>query len=360
MLSNLFSTRMFLLLMLISISFYGCGTDKQIKRSESSHSSWEAVSAQGKYGVPVDYVTVGTVVSDQRVEVSSKLTGYIQKIFVKEGDKVRMGEMLASIDSREVDSVIRQAEAAVATASAAHRDAETDLSRYEALFQRGSISENEIRKMRLRFETASESLKQAEAGLSSAMSIKKYAELRSTIDGVVISKFKQPGDLTVPGAPILTLEVKDGYIIETFVAESRIADIHVNDPVSVDIDGINEKIEGHVQSIVNVADPVTRSCLVKISLPPAKGLRLGMFSRVIFNTGTADTIYIPAEALVERGGLKGVFVINGENKIKFRWLRTGRESGSFIEVVSGLSRDERIVATANSNMKDGDIVSLVQ
>ena len=144
------------------------------------------------------------------------------------------------------------------------------------------------------------------------------------------------------------------------MAESRIADIHVNDPVSVDIDGINEKIEGHVQSIVNVADPVTRSCLVKISLPPAKGLRLGMFSRVIFNTGTADTIYIPAEALVERGGLKGVFVINGENKIKFRWLRTGRESGSFIEVVSGLSRDERIVATANSNMKDGDIVSLVQ
>ncbi|ADD68247.1 efflux transporter, RND family, MFP subunit [Denitrovibrio acetiphilus DSM 12809] len=351
--SNLIS-KFTILFVIVVFGTYGCGDEQAYEKAIPQ--KWETSLTQASVGAPINYITTGSVISDQRIEVTSKLSGYIKRVFVQEGDSVQEGQVLVLLDSDEVDSKIRQANAAVATAAAAYQDAEIDIDRYEKLFKRGSISDNEIRKMQLRFETATESLKQAKAGLTAALSMKNYTELKSPVNGVIISKSKQAGDLAVPGVPILTLEVKEGFIIETFVAESRIINIHPDDTVLVEIDGIQKKLNGRVKSVVNVADPVTRSCQVKVSLPDVNGLRLGMFGRVYFNIGTSDTLIIPTESVVERGGLQGIFILDKEGVIRFRWLRTGRRWADKVEIDSGLYPDELFVLNANSRMRDGDLI----
>jgi multidrug efflux system membrane fusion protein len=108
----------------------------------------------------VEYTVVGSVVSDQRVDVASRLSGYIREVLVQEGDRVRRGQLLARIDAADVEGGIRQGRAIVGAADAASRDAQIDLERFQRLFERGSVSENELRKVRLKAEAAREALNQ--------------------------------------------------------------------------------------------------------------------------------------------------------------------------------------------------------
>jgi multidrug efflux pump subunit AcrA (membrane-fusion protein) len=122
--------------------------------------SWNLPVMKAPAGVPVEYTAVGSVVSDQRVEVASRLSGYIREILVQEGDRVRRGQVLARLDAADVEGGIRQAQAGVGAAEAAFRDAQTDLERFQRLFERGSVSDNELRKIRLKHDAARETLNQ--------------------------------------------------------------------------------------------------------------------------------------------------------------------------------------------------------
>jgi RND family efflux transporter MFP subunit len=336
------------------LSFIGLGYGEEKVYESKPRQIWDLPVTKAESGAPLYYTAIGTVVSDQRVEVTSKLSGYIRKIDVKEGDRVNKGQLLVKIDSTEISSSINQAKAAVTSAEAVYRNAEIDKDRYEKIFKRGSISDNEMRKINLKYETAAENLKQANAAYSAALSFCDYAEIKSPVDGVVVAKSKQIGDLAVPGVPIVTLEAKKGFMIETYAAESRIASIKAGDKVQVAIDGISEPLFGGVRSVVTAADPVTRSYQVKVTLPETEGLMPGMFGRVSFQTGMSSSLIIPRGALVERGGLRGVFVVDSQQRARFRWLRIGREWPERVEVDAGLDQNEYFVAAAGSTLRDGD------
>jgi len=341
--------------LMISMTLCGCREKEEAYQPKPAE-NWELPLVEPKKGAPVYYTATGSVVSDQRIEVSSKLSGYIKGISVREGDKVTKGQKLVSIDSKEVESGIRQAQAAVATAKAAYEDAEIDLARYEKLFKRGSLSDNELRKIRLVHKTTEGALKQAKAALTAAKSLRDYAEISSPVNGVVVNRYQQDGDLALPGAPIVTLEVKKGFLIETFVPESRVAELQTGSKVKVSIDGISETLTGTVNRIVTAADPVTRTYQVKISLPDEENIRVGMFGRVRFPLGTNQSLVIPKKALIERGGLKGVFVVGENNKARFRWVRTARDLGDSVEIDSGLRESEMIVGVEAPKLRDGDQV----
>lgn len=308
-------------------------------------------------GAPLEYTAVGSVVSDQRVEVASRLSGYIRDILVQEGDRVRRGQLLARLDAADVEGGIRQGQAAGGAAEAALRDAQIDLERFQRLFERGSVSDNELRKVRLKFEAAREASNQARAGLDTALAQRAYTEITSPVDGVVVVRHKRTGDLAVPGAPLLTLESGRGLLFETFVAEGQVAAIAVGKPVQVNIDGLPAPLKGTVSRVVPSGDPVSRSYQVKIALPETVGLMPGMFGRAAFWLGASSAPLVPRQALVERGGLTGVFVVDGEGRARFRWLRIAREWPDQVEVSAGLAADERFVAAATPALREGDRVT---
>ncbi len=311
-------------------------------------------------GAPLEYTAVGSVVSDQRVDVASRLSGFIREMRVQEGDRVQRGQVLIRLDAADVEGGIRQARAAVGAAEAAFRDAQTDMTRFQQLFERGSVSENEQRKVRLKFDAAREALNQARAGFDTAQAQRSYTEITSAVDGVVVARLKRAGDLALPGVPLLTLESARGLLFETFVAEGQVAGIAIDKPVEIRIDGLPSALPGSVSRVVPSGDPVSRRYQVKIKLPETAGLMPGMFGRAVFVLGESPEPLVPRQALVERGGLTGVFVVDGEGRARFRWLRIGREWPDRVEVSSGLAAGDRFVATAEAALHDGDAITPVE
>jgi RND family efflux transporter MFP subunit len=317
--------------------------------------SWDlAVVKVATAGLPIDYTTVGSVVSDQRIEVTSRMSGYIHELLVREGARVRRGQIIARLDGADVEGAIRQSRAGVGAASSALADAQIDFERFQRLYERASVSENEWRKVRLKRDAARESLNQAQAAQDTANAQRAYVDIRSPGDGVVVARLKQAGDLAAPGAPILTLEVGRALLFETSVSEAHVAAIAVGSRARVKIDALTQIFEGTVSRVVPSGDPVTRSYLVKVALPETAGLMPGMFGRASFAVGDSSSLLVPAQALVERGGLRGVFLVDEAGLARFRWLRTGREWPDRIEVTAGLAAGERIVAAVDPGLREGD------
>lgn len=327
-------------------------------RTQPSARNWNLpVMKTPALSIPFEYTAVGSVVSDRRIDVSSRMSGHIREILVSEGDRVLRGQVLARIDAADVDGAIRQGRAAVGAADAVFRDAQIDLDRFQRLYERGSVSENELRKIRLKHDATRESLNQARAVLDTALAQRAYVEITSPEEGVVVARLKRAGDLAVPGVLLLTIESGHNLLFETFVSEGRVSAISPGNPVRVKIDALAEALNGTVVRVVPSGDPVTRSYQVKIALPETVGLMPGMFGRTRFTLGENKSPVIPSRALVERGGLRGVFVVDGEDRARFRWLRTGREWRDRIEVTAGLQAGERLVVAVDPALRDGDRIT---
>jgi RND family efflux transporter MFP subunit len=344
----------FLAPLALSALLSACGKAPEAQ-PQPAPKSWDlAVVKVATAGLPIDYTTVGSVVSDQRIEVTSRMSGYIHELLVREGDRVRRGQIIARLDGADVEGAIRQSRAGVGAASSALADAQIDFERFQRLYERASISENEWRKVRLKRDAARESLNQAQAAQDTANAQRAYVDIRSPDDGVVVARLKQAGDLAAPGAPMLTLEVGRALLFETSVSEAHVAAIAVGSRARVKIDALTQIFEGTVSRVVPSGDPVTRSYLVKVALPETAGLMPGMFGRASFAVGDSSSLLVPAQALVERGGLRGVFLVDEAGLARFRWLRTGREWPDRIEVTAGLAAGERIVAAVDPGLREGD------
>ncbi|MEA1923807.1 MAG: efflux RND transporter periplasmic adaptor subunit [Pseudomonadota bacterium] len=308
--------------------------------------------------LPVYYTTIGSVISDNRIHITSRITGYIREILVREGQPVSKGDLLVSLDSSDIEGAIEQAKAAAGKADSALKDAEIDLERYEALYQEGSVPENALRKIRLQRDVSQDNLRAAQAAHQIAQSQRQYIMIKSPVAGVVVERQKRAGDLATPGFPIISIESEKALLFKSFVPERQIQKVVQGDDVTVDIDALGKTLNGHISRIVPSGDPVTRSYEIKICLDDTIDLLPGMFGRVRFRIGTEKTPVIDRTAVVERGGLRGVFVVDAEQRAHFRWLRFGREWPDRMQVLAGVSPGECIAANYVSLIHDGDLIKI--
>lgn len=338
---------------LAAVLLNGCA--KEQAPIPPTSNTWELpVATVVEAVLPVAWNAVGTVVSEQRVDVTSKMTGYIRTLHVREGETVKAGQLLVSLDGNDIEGAVRQAQSSVATSSALLADAQADLRRYQNLFDAGSIAEVQLRKARLQRDTLEEQLKGARAALTTALGQRSYVDIISPTNGVIIARYRQTGDLAAPGVPILTVESPNLLMFDTFVTDAHLAKIKVGDAVEVQVEGA--LVTGQVARIVPSSDPVTRKFQVKVSLPASPSIRPGIFGRAQFLLDGRKQPVIQPGWLVERGGLKGVFVVDGDQRAHFRWVRTQREWPDKIEVVAGLRPGETVVAKRDPRLREGDLV----
>ena len=308
--------------------------------------------------VAVGYRTTGTIVSDHRVDVASRSTGYIKKILVREGDQVTMGQALVTLDGADVEGAIRQVSASVDKAKSALKDAQTDLDSFQALFKRGSVSGNKLRKVKLQRDIAQDTLREAKAALQTTQSQRQYTQIISPVSGVVVVRHKREGDLAAPAIPLLTVESSKGLLFETYIGEGQLKNIKQGEAVEVVIDATEEPLHGVIARIVPSGDPLTRKSRVKVSLPENSKLLPGMFGRTHFKVGVKSLPVISVESLITKAGLSGVFIVDDQQRINFRWLRLGKKGQGKIEVLVGLSGGERIVSAPTGQLRDGDFIQL--
>ena len=169
---------------------------------------------------------------------------------------------------------------------------------------------------------------------------------------MVVARSRNPGELAAAGVPVLTIEPRESLVLRVFVPESQVARIDVGMPVDASVDTVAGALTGTVIRVVPAGDPTTRRYQVDVSVAGAPPLMPGMFGRVGFDFGSEPKLAVPTAAIARRGGLDGVFVVT-EGVARFRWVRLGRIWNDQIEVVSGLSAGERIVAKPDASLREG-------
>jgi RND family efflux transporter MFP subunit len=308
--------------------------------------------------VPVTYTVPGSVISDGRIEVSSRVVGFIEQLDVREGQKVTRGDLLVRIDPSDINEAIRQAGASVRSAEEDLGDARFDVQKFEGLARSGSVATETLRKAKVRYDVANATLEKARSALSAAEAQRGYATITSPVDGVIVSVNRRSGEMATTGAAILTVESHEILLFKAFISESNLATIDRTTPVTVRIDTLKDMaFEGHIRGIVPSGDDVTRRYEINVILPGDKRLVPGMFGRADIVIGARKIPVVPRDAIVRRGGLEGVFVLDGD-VARFRWLRIGQDLGDSMEVVSGLTGGERILAKADDSIRDGAVVEI--
>ncbi|MGQ9862089.1 MAG: efflux RND transporter periplasmic adaptor subunit, partial [Thiobacillaceae bacterium] len=231
--------------------------------------------------LPVYHATPATVVARERVEVASRLMGYIRDIAVVEGQAVKTGQRLFTVDPLDVEGQVELARHGVKQAEDALRDAQADYERYANLLNEDVVTRQQYEKMKLNRDLAATRLAQAKAQLATATGQLRYASVTAPIDGVITRKLADRGDLAAPGHPVLVLESSGPKQVETQVPEAILARIKPGQVVQVEVDGLEHPVEARVARISPAADPVSRTFQVKRDVA-AQGLRSGAFARAWF------------------------------------------------------------------------------
>ncbi len=289
---------------------------------------------------PVYYEAVGTVTARTASTVASKLMGVVRAIHVQEGDVVKQGDLLVTLDQRQVQARLDQAQANLAVATKEYR-------RYQQLLKEQSASQQE-------FDRAEARYREAQAAVDAARVSRKDALVRAPYDGRVVSKMINPGDLASPGTPFLTIEEEGLFCTDLVLPERYIQAIKLDLEVSVVVPAMNqEEFTGVVGRIIPTADARSRSFQVKVRMPEGPDFKSGMFARVLIPVGGTGMLLIPRTAVKVEGQLNSVFVVDDRQIAHLRLVRTGKVYSDQVEVLSGLNDGQRYIQIVPPAIQDG-------
>lgn len=377
----------------------GCSSREEAPTTEEKRAVVTGVKVEtiGLQPFPEVIGASGTVQSKRQSVLSAKLTASVVAVPVAEGDRVKAGQVLVELDDRdvkaqrgraeaglreakdaleEVEAVILAQENAIDAAKAQEDLALATLARHKTLLERRSVAPQEFDEVVARSKAASAELQrarevrislsarksqtlakidQAQEALHHAQAVFGYTTIRAPFDGIIVAKNVEVGNLAAPGAPLLTVE-DERYRLEATVQESEIRKIRIGQQAEAEIDAIGRTLSGPIVEIVPAADPQSRTFTVKIDLPHTRGLRSGFYGQARFAVGRQQALAIPRTAVVEREQLEGVYVLDQDNIARLRLVKTGKVYEDQVEILTGLSAGERVIAEGVERVSDGSRV----
>jgi RND family efflux transporter MFP subunit len=341
--------RVILFATVLALSLAGCSPgDEPVPPAASTPAPavvQGSVVEVGLAPLPIRVEVTGQVAAASQATLSSKIQGTVQELPVREGSAVSKGQVLVRLDSRDLETNLARAEAEL-------ENARSTLNRIEHLLAQDAATKQEV-------DDARRTFKVAEAGRRAAQVQLSYTVIKAPFDGVVTEKKVEVGELASPGQPLLKLEDPRRLRLETTVAEGDLKAIQRGAKMPVTIDALGPTpLQGTVAQILPTGDPATHTFLVKIDLPPAPGLKTGMFGRMQFEKGTSQTMVLPKSAVIERGQLTGVYVVGGDRIARLRWVKVGRRFEDRLEILSGLNVGE-LVLTDAAKGSDGARVEII-
>ena len=322
------------------------------------------------------YEAVGTIRPRTETRIEAQVTGKVRKVRVKAGDAVTRGTTLIILDDRQfatrlerTQHGLRSSKAAreearqvVAATEAAYTKAALQFKRIDKLFQDNVVASSELEQARADFLLAQAKMNQAEEGLEGAVAgvrqaqklveeaqiTQNYTIIKASEDGEVVKRLIEPGDLALPGKPLLILQTAGSLRLEAYVREGLISQVQPGIELPVSIDSLDKTVKGVVEEVIPSADPMTRTFLVKVGLPKVIGAYPGMFCRLLVPSSTRRAVLIPAAALRRVGQLETVMVKEGQTW-KALYIRTGQFHDGLIEVLSGLQGNETVALFGDGN-----------
>ena len=329
---------------------------------------------------PISYVlnTSGDVAPLMQVEVVSRIAGYVERIHFEIGDKVAVGQVVATVDQREQRHRVEEDEAAVKVAEATVRekesqlaDAEKQLERAKVLRQKDFISTQELDTTETRVHTAKAQrdlaqaqLAQRQATLAQSRYLLSLTGIVAPFSGVVTRRLIDPGAYVTSTSSILTLAIPDPLKVNVMISEKDVSLARVGMKAKLELDAFpGRAFEGTIARLNSALDVASRTLTAEVHVPnPQQVLKPGMFARVTLVLAEhKDAVLVPTEAVVEEEGegQKAVYTV-AEGKAQKVAVTTGWTQNGLSEVTQGLKGGENIVVSGQQRLRHQAKVSVVE
>lgn len=359
-----------LVLMVVLMGISGCGkkdqeVEKDVINVETAVVKVMDITKYAGYS--------GRVKGSNEEAVLPKLSRRVTAVYVIAGQTVQQGQVIVSLDSSKLDAAVQQAEAGVASARAAQaanevqrQSALTNLNRTKELHGSGAVSNQALEAAQAQFDilntgAADAGAAQAQAALSMAWQNLADCEITSPMTGVVGRVDVVVGDTTSMQSPVAVINNTADLEIEVKVSEADISSVQAGTVVKVLINAIGEEpLTGTIKSVASVADQVTRTYPVKVSLPnnAAAQVKSGMFAEVKLGTQhRTGVIGIPMAAVLPKSGEYTVYVINEEKHAQAVIVQTGLNDGTYTEITKGLQAGQVVVTRGNTLIDESTVLN---
>jgi RND family efflux transporter MFP subunit len=278
---------------------------------------------------PVRVEVVGTTASEEKINISARIPAYVSEIFASAGDRVTQGQVLLTLDDRDIRQQLAGAEAQL-------NQAQTEYDRAKQLFEREATTQQAL--------TAAESmLAGARAQVEQVKVMLTYAQVTSPIDGIVTDRRIEAGDIANPGMPLLAVYDPARMRLEAPVPVRLIDRLALGQAVEVALERPARVFQGNVSEIVSEVDAATRTQLAKVRLDGVDGDVLpGTFGRLWVEAEAREAVFVPASAVVHIGQLSFVQAVRDGRAVR-RLVKTGPARGDSVEILSGLSAGDTVL-----------------
>jgi membrane fusion protein (multidrug efflux system) len=321
----------------------------------------------------------GTIQPLEETTIYPRANGYVRRWLVDIGDQVKEGQLLAEIDTPELDAQIEQARADLAQADAGKLRAETNAelsnterTRYEALTPAGVASKQELEQRRAQAKVDEANIKVASATIASQQAslrrltqLKGFARITAPFAGTITARSVDRGALvgTSPPTQLFRLAAVDPVRVFIQVPQDIAASIKTGVSGSITVREFGNRVfTGTIARSAGALDDATRTMTTELRVPnPKHELLPGMYVRVAIALTTPHRLFeIPATALYTDGNGTRVAIVDDQNKLQMRKVGIERDTGKTIEINSGLTGDERILRIANAALGNGQTVEALQ
>ena len=342
----------------------------------------------------------GQTVPLAQVDLSTKYAGNITAVYVDLGDTVEPGQVLLEQDPVDTSLQLSQTRAAWAQAAAETKSAQSQFysdlqkaqveyatakmnyNRYVILKDEGAVSQKDLDTMYQALIVAKAALDNLQlqnvgdtpaliAGKQAAQAKAKYTvdslskqledlTIRAPRHGVISYRNAEAGAMAAANTKVLTITDTSGIYIDCPVAEADVAAIQPGMTVSVSVESLANTYDGTITYVSPAMDPTNKTYIVRITLSnPDNLLRGGMFAQSSLEVlQRRNTLFVPKDALVEQNGVSQLYVINPDNTIAIRTVKTGLRNDNYVEILEGLSDGEQIATTNLARLRDGVSVTI--
>ena len=352
--------------MLVVGAISGTAAMRVIKKAEESAKGQQTVTLEF---MPADLARLeakpiarwlpvsGTVQPVRQATVKAKVSGDVRQVTVREGETVKEGQLLARIDTADLESKLIERVGALESAKAQLALAEKNRTTNSALLKQNFISQNAYDTFESSFNVAQGNVKSAEAQVQLARNALKDAIATSPLNGIVAKRHVNPGEKVAFDSPLITVVDLRDLELQAMVPAVDVPELSIGKMVELTIDGFGErKFTGRIERINPSTEPGTRAILVFVGIPNADGaLRGGMFATGrIALAASAPVATLPATAVRVEAGQTYVWTVESGKLVK-RIVVVGRrdEAAGRIEVKTGLPQDVPVLAAKFDNLKDG-------
>lgn len=333
----------------VSLLLFGCGKEiqtpkpplvkvQQVNLSNAAQEENYSGVVRGRYETNLSFQVGGKIISRD----------------VQAGSRVRAGEILMTLDPKDIVEQSRSAEAQVSSARAQLQLAKTNYDRYAELFKSEAIAAAVLDQYKTQFDAAQATYDAAVAQAKQSQNALDYTTLKANADGVISTVNAEVGQVVAAGQTVLTLVQTGELEVVANIPENKIAAVQIGQRVSVDFWATNDLVSGTVREISPMADSASRTFTVKISLPEVQNVQLGMTANVTMREVSTGAIVLPMSAIYQTGDVAQVWLVDG-GKVSLRKVEVTAFDDNRVQV-HGLKSGDKVVVAGVQKLRDGQEV----